>query len=578
MKKIFAVIIALMIALAALPVYAVDAEDAASLNIDDYFSKRDLAGTWSDAVTLDLSGDVTITQAGTYLLTGSAAATVTVNAGDEDKVQLVLQNVTLTPASGAAILVENADKVFITLAEGSVNTLTCNAFDESADIDGAIFSRDDIVLNGTGTLIITSAAHGIVGKDDVKIASGTCQITAEGRGITGNDSVRIADGDITIVSGKDGIRAKNEEDETKGYVVIFGGTLNITAGGGSGNAAAHTGAMMGMGRGGWSSWNTRTAADTESASTKGIKSTGSLTVAGGSITLNTADDALHSNTDLTVLGGALTIAAGDDGMHADEDLLIAGGKVVISQSYEGVEATTITISGSDVTVYASDDGLNAAGGSDSSGYGWNDMFASQEGVEIRISGGSLYVNASGDGIDSNGDLTVTGGAIVVSGPTNSGNGALDKNGAAAITGGTIIAAGATGMAESFDSTSTQGFALVSLNGQAGEIVVKDASGNTILTGTVEKSFQCVVISSPDLVSGQTYTVSCGSASATFTAGTAASGGWGNGFGGGQMPQGGGQMPQQGGQMPQQGGQMPQQGGQMPQQGGGRQGGPGGRWR
>ena len=562
MKKVFAIIIALLIGLTALPVYA-GAETVETLNIDDYFSKRDLSGPWSDAVTLDLSGDVTITAAGTYRLTGSAAVTVTVNVGDEDKVQLVLDNVNLTPAQGAAILVENADKVFITLAEGSVNTLTCASFDETSDVDGAIYAHDDIVLNGTGTLIITSAAHGIVGKDDVKIASGTYDITAEGRGITGNDSVRIADGDITIVSGKDGIRAKNEEDETKGYVVIFGGSIAITAGGGSANGATHTDSMMGGGRGGWGNWNSRTttASATDSASTKGIKATGSLVIAGGELTLDTADDALHSNTDLTILGGTLVIATGDDGLHADEDLLIAGGTLRINQSYEGIEGTTITITGGDIALYASDDGLNAAGGNDSSGYGWNDMFASQSGVEIRISGGTLYVNAQGDGIDSNGDLYVTGGTIVVSGPTNSGNGALDKNGTALISGGTVIAAGAVGMAESFDSSSSQAYALVNLSGQAGVITVKDASGNVILTGTVEKNFQCVVISSPDLVSGETYTVSCGSASATFTAGNSGNGGRVSSFGG--------QAPQQDGFGSSYGGQG---GGQQPQQGGGRQGG------
>ena len=180
---------------------------------------------------------------------------------------------------------------------------------------------------------------------------------------------------------------------------------------------------------------------------------------------------------------------------------------------------------------------------DGSGWGRNDMFSS-DGSLILISGGTLYVSAQGDGIDSNGDLTVTGGVIVVSGPTGSGNGALDKNGTATITGGTVIAAGSSGMAETFGNASTQPSSLVYLSGQAGEIRVTDQSGNVILSGTVEKSFQTVVVSSPDLVAGQTYTLSCGSASTTFTAGT--SSGYGNGSFGGPGNQQRQQQQQQGG--------------------------------
>ena len=592
MKKFLSGLIFAVFLMSACTVFALTdgTAETAAYDLSEYFSSRDLSGEWdeSEATAIDLNNEngVTITEAGVYVLSGTMRGTVTVSAGDSDKVQLVLKGAAITAENSAAIYVENADKVFITLADGTENTLTVQSFDASSDIDAVIYAKDDITLNGSGALTIVSANHGIVGKDDLKITGGTYTITAEGRGIDANDSVRIADGNITIVSGKDGIRAKNDEDADKGYVLIAGGSFDITAGGGAANGETHT-ADMAMGfRGGW---NTQTTS-TDTSSTKGIKASSQVIILDGSITVDAADDAFHTDGSLTVNGGTLNARSGDDGMHANNTLTINAGNITISQSYEGLEATAIVINGGDISVTASDDGVNSSGGNDQSGYWRNDMFAS-DGSSITINGGSLYVNAQGDGIDANGDLYMNGGSVVVSGPTNSGNGALDYNGSAVITGGTIIAASASGMAENFGSGSTQVAVMVTLNGNAGAITVSNASGSELFRGNVEKSYQCVVISSPDLAVGETYTVSNASSSAQVTPSSIVSGsgsgmgGFGGGFGGGkngrggwngqqQMPDGqqtpdGQQMPdaQQipndlftpGGQMP--GGQMP--GGQMP---------------
>ena len=253
----------------------------------------------------------------------------------------------------------------------------------------------------------------------------------------------------------------------------------------------------------------------------------------------------------------LTLKSGDDGIHADASLTISGGSVTVSDSSEGLEAADIVIEGGEISVRASDDGLNAAGGSDgSNGGGWfgGDPFAAQD-ASITISGGSLTVNADGDGIDSNGDLTVSGGTICVSGPTNSGNGALDYNGSGVITGGTLIAAGASGMAETFSSGSTQCSMLVSFSGtiSAGsEICVYDSQGKLIASYTPEKSYQCAVISCPELTVGESYTVTAGGTqqsvtlSSTITGGGMGMGGPG-GFGGGMGGFGGGQGGPGGGQ-------------------------------
>lgn len=177
---------------------------------------------------MELRESLTITRAGVYVLSGTIAdGCITVTVDSSAKVQLVLNGLSVTCANGPCLLVENADKVFVTLAEGSENTFTSAAFAANAEADGAIFSHDDIVFNGEGKLTVTSAAHGIVGKDDVKFGGGVYDITAEGRGISGKDSVRIYDGSYTIASGKDPIRSKNTEQADKGYVLILGGTFYL---------------------------------------------------------------------------------------------------------------------------------------------------------------------------------------------------------------------------------------------------------------------------------------------------------------------------------------------------------------
>lgn len=493
--------------------------------------------TVCDSQQVNISGNVvTITSGGTYLLSGSLTdGRIVVDAANTDKLQLILDGVDINCDTSAAIYIKQADKVFITLADGSQNTLTNQqdfvAIDDN-NIDAVIFSKDDLTLNGTGTLTIRAAyGHGIVSKDDLVITSGTYIVTAASHALSGKDSVRVADGTFTLTAGKDGIHAENADDSSLGflyiadgsftiksdgdgldaasYLQVKSGTIAITAGGGSANAAARQEEMFGPG--GWSQSFTTT--DTDSISAKGIKSTGDLTVGGGTITVDSADDALHSNANLTIAGGALTLSSGDDGIHADANTSISNGTVAIIKSYEGMEGQTIDISGGTIAITASDDGLNAAGGNDQSGFGGGmrqDTFASDSSCYIRISGGTITINAEGDGIDSNGNLYVSGGETYVSGPVSSGNGALDYNGDAQITGGVVVAVGASGMAQNFGSNSTQGCIMVHVSGSgSGEVVLKDSTGQTLVTYIPEKTYTCVVISCPDIQQGSTYTLTAG---------------------------------------------------------------------
>lgn len=222
-------------------------------------------------------------------------------------------------------------------------------------------------------------------------------------------------------------------------------------------------------------------------------------------------------------GGTYTISAGDDGIHAASNVTISDGKIDITQSYEGIEGLSIDIAGGEISVLASDDGINAAGGNDSSSssegfQGGDDQFASTEGAYIQISGGVLHVNASGDGIDSNGDITVSGGETYVSGPTNDGNGSLDYNGSAKITGGIFAASGFSGMAQNFDSSSTQGTIMVNVDEQEGntEISLLDSSSTELLSWTAEKQYSSIIISTPEIQQGEIYTITAGTAEQSIT--------------------------------------------------------------
>ncbi|MFP7288086.1 carbohydrate-binding domain-containing protein [Shouchella clausii] len=261
-----------------------------------------------------------------------------------------------------------------------------------------------------------------------------------------------------------------------------------------------------------------TATESESASAKGLKAGGDLILNGGGYTIDSKDDALHSNSSVSVTGGEMEIAAGDDGVHADNVTAISGGKIDITKSYEGIEGGNIVISGGETHVTASDDGVNVAGGNDANaaaGTARQDDFSSTGSHLLTLSGGYLYVDAAGDGLDSNGSITMSGGTVVVNGPTNDGNGALDYDGTFEITGGDLIVAGSAGMAQAPSDESGQPAVSMTFteSQKTGTLVhLQDTAGNTIATFAPAKDFRSVVISSSKLKVGTTYTLSTGGTS------------------------------------------------------------------
>lgn len=530
-------------------------------------------------------GTITIQQEGTYVVTGTLNdGRIVVQAADTHKVHIVLKGASIYCADHAALFIKQADKVFLTLADGSENTLgsgsSYHLSDEDSNVDGVIFSRADLTLNGSGKLTVNAKyKHAIVSKDDLIVTGGAYAITAgNGGGLYGKDCVKITNGTFTIQSGTDGIQASNVEQADRGYVYISGGALNITAGtdgiqadtvlridggtfqitsgGGSANASTDQKGNENPGWGMWGPGSKEETAKTEdptdtSDSAKGLKAGVSLSVRGGTFTIDSSDDSVHCNGTVTITGGTFALSSGDDGVHAGDALLIQNGTIAISQSYEGLEGLNVTISGGKIQLTASDDGINSAGGSDTADQGrpgQNQFNVSEDSdLFIKMIGGSVTVDAGGDGLDSNGNLIIEGGSVLVSGSANNGNGALDYEGTAKITGGTVVAAGMSGMAQGFSDSSSQYSILHNFSTTLSEsdaVTLKDSDGNTLVTYTPAKAYQSVVISCPDMEKGQTYTLSAGSQSEALTLssvvtsnGTGGMGGGMNGKMGGPQPEG-----------------------------------------
>lgn len=557
-----------------------DVETNANTSTDDYFSNRDFKTDYdidqeniiylNDTGVSCASGNVsingttvTITGEGNYLLTGALSdGMIIVDADSKDKIQLVLDGVTINSATSAPIYVRQADKVFLTTAEGSENTLSNGGSFEAIDennIDAVVFAKDDLTMNGEGSLTVTSpAGHGIVSKDSLTITGGTYEITTASHGMTANDDVCISGAAVKITAGKDGIQAENDEDTSLGYVyvnsgelnisaegdgisatayiLVDGGTFDITCGGGYENGSSASsgnyggfgggmGGMGGMGRPGQGSSSSSSSGD-DSTSMKGIKADGEITINGGTFEFDTADDSIHSNTNVTVNGGVIQIASGDDGIHAEDTLTVTECTMAVVEAYEGLEAANIYIQGGEMYLNCSDDGLNASGGTDSSGMGNRDgmfggggMMKSSYG-NIEITGGKLTIYSTGDAIDSNGDMTMTGGYVYATNPGSGDVSVLDSQNAPVITGGTYIGLGiSTMMAETFSSASAQGVIACTCGNQpAGSaLTITDSSGKEILSMTTEYSTSIMIISTPDVVKGESYTITIGSVSGTISA-------------------------------------------------------------
>ncbi len=470
-----------------------------------------------------ISGNqITISASGTYRLTGTLSdGQVLVESADDGLVQLILNGVDINSNTTAPIYIKTAEKTVVILADSTQNVLTDtpNYVFASADEDepkATLFSNDDLTIYGAGTLTLVGQYNDAISTDDgLLINAANISIQAVDDGIRGKDYLVIRDTTLEVVSGGDGLKSDNDDAEKLGQIQISNSTLKISS---VGDAISAEGVVTIL-SGDFSLTSGDSSFDPDSMSAKAIKGLASVVIEGGSFVIDAADDALHSNGDITVNDGTFTIATGDDGLHADLTLTINAGIIDITGCYEGLESQVVTINGGEISLFASDDGINAAGGADGSGMngGWGmpggqapwDQAGAASDYWVYLNGGKVYVNAGGDGIDSNGSIEMTGGVVLVDGPTMDGNGPLDYMGTFEISGGTLVAVGSLGMAQASSDSSTQPAIFLGLNqafSASTLINLQNSSGQSLLTYSPSKQFQSVLISSPDLELGETYSI------------------------------------------------------------------------
>ena len=474
---------------------AVRDDDAEKNENNSLFTDNDLAVDWdeSGAVRIALdgakatvsgggaysdSGSVVISSSGRYTVSGSLTdGNIKVDAGKNAKVFIKLCSVDIYCSDDAAIRVDSADKVFLTLAEGSENTLSSGSeYSEEAlsdKTDAVLFSHDDLTINGTGTLRVTDGyKHGIAANDDLVITGGKIYVDAPVDGVRANDRVNICTSDIHVTAGDDGIVVAKES--------------------------------------------------------------GALYIASGTIDINASDDGIHTASDITIDEGEIKISAGDDGIHSDTAITVNSGKITVNKCCEGIEAHVITVNGGEITVYPSEDGLNAGGGTSSTVFpGMRQDGTESESREdddipqVIINGGSVTViNESGtdaDGIDSNGDILINGGDVYISLNNGMNNTPLDygseNGGVCRINSGSVIACGSSSMLEDIDSSSEQPTLVYTspeeISGGS-EIKLLSDDGQTKYSDEVKLAFSAVIISSPEIKAGENYTLCIGDTSVDIT--------------------------------------------------------------
>lgn len=493
---------------------------------------------------------LTITNGGTYRLYGNLKGAVSVDSVEED-VTIILDNANITTldsqSCAALVFKKNSRNRTLYLNPDSYNSLSDSAGDTEAEGDSAVIQAKKSSLNvcGSGTLDLKCLGEdstGIKVKKELAIYDSTIKISAYNNGIKADEAVFINNADININAENDGIKTDIEPEslleaeeyasnEYAGYISIINSNINITCN--DDGISANSGMYINNAgheitiktNGGAPTSITESSSD--NADGKGIKVGGItytdaslnetditskldknyiLIIAGGNFTIDSNDDAISSKGNMIILNGEFSIKSGDDGIHSEYITQIENGNIDIIKCYEGIEGAIVSISGGKISIISTDDGINAANG-DLKNYSFY----------IYISGGNILVDASGDGIDSNGSIEISGGNVVVYGPTFSNNAALDADKGVIVTGGNVIAFGSSGMVESPASNSTQAFITVNLSkNSSSKFTISDNEGNEIYSIIPKKNYQSIIVSLTEFVNGNTYNIQAGNESYSIT--------------------------------------------------------------
>ena len=502
--------------------FSTNVKSGEKLDVDTHYSEQDLSWDTSSETAIDLSnptatdgvtvedGTLTITKAGTYKLSGEYQGQIKVETADSDAVRLVLDNANITNSSGAALNVVNADEVILYSASGTTNTISDGA-DYTAtgedDPDAVVYSKADLTIAGEGTLKVNgNHEDGIHTSDGLVIASGTLEVNAANTGIKGKDYVDILGGTINVTAQQDGIKSTNDTDEGQGWTRLSNGTVTVNAG------------------------------------DDGFKASRVVEISGGSLTVEQSDEGIEAQY-INVSGGNVNVTSADDGMNAslktsDSESTDSSANTsdTANQQQNNQQQGSIPGGQQSGTSNQQQQGMgqppampggNAQDGTSqngTTGTGQQGMGQPPQGgmpgggggtfevvdAAINVSGGHVTVNAEGDGIDSNGVTTLSGGTLIVNGPSQGGNAALDTNGDLLLNGATVLSGSTADMFEAPSTNSTSGYLkLTNSSGfeQGSTVQVADSSGKVVANYKVTKSnVQLVLVSSSSIVKGQSYTV------------------------------------------------------------------------
>lgn len=504
----------------------------------------------ADGATV-LSNDVTtITSAGSYILTGAYAG-ITVSVGNGETVHLFLNDATIS--GGTGIAVSNTNKkstLIITACENTENEVASKGDDVNA-----IHVKGTLKINGTGTIKVSAKKNGIKVSKGLSIADSTINLTAGNHALSAR-FIETENAKINVLSAeKDALNAECD-DETQeftlneGYVslknskiiasvsgdgiqadtfvYITGGSVDIKTAATFVSYSAESMAAYDLSEDDFryikSGDTYKKVADdvaTKSAryamiqSTKGIKcgeikyeidgteyavtknSNYFIVIDGARVKIDSSDDAIHTNSgNVLIKGGALDLTTLDDGIHADELVKIDGGEITVNGAYEGIEGAYVEIGGGTIYITASDDGINAASDDESVN------------EHIIISGGTITVDASGDGLDSNGTIYVTGGTLIVYGPTTGADTGLDADGGILIDDGNVFVASSKEMLEIPASNSKSNVLVYGVNTvpAGSEIILTNADGGEMVRITLKKQAQAIILSTPELATNGTYSL------------------------------------------------------------------------
>ena len=488
--------------------FSTNVKSGEKLDVDTHYSEQDLSWDTSSETAIDLSnptatdgvtvedGTLTITKAGTYKLSGEYQGQIKVETADSDAVRLVLDNANITNSSGAALNVVNADEVILYSASGTTNTISDGA-DYTAtgedDPDAVVYSKADLTIAGEGTLKVNgNHEDGIHTSDGLVIASGTLEVNAANTGIKGKDYVDILGGTITVTAQQDGIKSTNDTDEGQGWTRLSNGTVTVNAG------------------------------------DDGFKASRVVEISGGSLTVEQSDEGIEAQY-INVSGGGVNVTSADDGMNASlktSDSESTDSSANTSDTADQQQNNTQNQGNQNMGQPPAMPGGNAQDGKSqngTTGTGQQGMGQPPQGgmpgggggtfevidAAINVSGGHVTVNAEGDGIDSNGVTTLSGGTLIVNGPSQGGNAALDTNGDLLLNGATVLSGSTADMFEAPSTNSTSGYLkLTNSSGfeQGSTVQVADSSGKVVANYKVTKSnVQLVLVSSSSIVKGQSYT-------------------------------------------------------------------------